>query len=83
MALIAHVVLKLMKRSRYKLVPQLAGGILAEVFMVVGYFVFEGFLYGFAPSLVNIPTNCVQGIAGIVIGVVLIKAFEKTGIGLD
>ena len=46
-------------------------------------FVFEGFLYGFSPSVVNIPANCVQGAAGIIIGIILIKAFEKTGIGKE
>jgi uncharacterized membrane protein len=45
--------------------------------MVFGYFVFEGFLYGFAPSLANIPANAIQGVAGIIFGLTLIKAFEK------
>jgi uncharacterized membrane protein len=48
--------------------------------MVLGYYVFEGFLYGFGPSLVNIPANAVQGVAGIIIGVALIKVLEKTRI---
>ena len=51
--------------------------------MVVGYFVFEGFLYGFVPSMVNIPANCVQGVAGLIIGTVLMKAFETSNITLD
>ena len=83
MAVIAFLVLKLIKKSRHKLVPQIIGGIIAEAFMVVGYFIFEGFLYGFVPSLVNIPANCVQGAAGIIIGVILIKAIEKTGVKVD
>ena len=83
MALIAFATLRLMKRTKYKLVPQLIGSIIAEVFMVLGYFVFEGFLYGFVPSVVNIPANCVQGVAGIIIGVILIKAFEKAGVTTD
>ena len=45
--------------------------------MILGYFLFEGFLYGFVPSLVNIPANIVQGIAGLIIGVILINMFEK------
>lgn len=57
---------------------RLAGGILAEIEMVIGYFVFEGFMYGFAPSAVNIPANAVQGVFGIVIGMILVKIFEKT-----
>ena len=61
-----------------RLPSQIIGGILAEIVMVAGYFVFEGFLYGFAPSLVNIPANAVQGVAGIIIGIVLIKIFDKS-----
>ena len=45
--------------------------------MVLGYYVFEGFLYGFVPSAVNIPMNAIQGVAGLVIGVLLIKIFKK------
>ena len=46
--------------------------------MVAGYYVFEGFMYGFAPSAVNIPANGVQGVAGIIIGIILVKIFEKS-----
>ena len=52
-------------------------GFLAEIIMILGYFVFEGFLYGFGPSVVNIPANGVQGVAGLILGCGLIKAFEK------
>ena len=48
--------------------------------MVAGYFIFEGFLYGFGPSLVNIPANVIQGIAGLIIGTILVKIFEKSKI---
>ena len=55
---------------------RIVSGTLAEVVMVLGYFVFEGFLYGFAPSMVNIPANAVQGVAGLILGCVLIKMFK-------
>ena len=48
--------------------------------MVLGYYVFEGFLYGFGASLVNIPANAVQGVAGLIIGTILVKIFEKSKI---
>ena len=48
--------------------------------MVAGYYVFEGFVYGFAPSAVNIPANGVQGAAGLILGVLLVKALEKSRI---
>ena len=59
---------------------RIIGGIIAEIVMILGYFVFEGFMYGFAPSVVNILPNAVQGIAGIIIGIVFVKIFEKSKI---
>ena len=56
---------------------RIISGLVAEVAMVLGYFVFEGFLYGFIPSMVNIPANSIQGAAGLVIGIMLIKIIEK------
>ena len=51
--------------------------------MILGYYVFEGFLYGFVPSLVNIPANSMQGIAGLIVGIVLMAMFEKSNISLE
>ena len=83
MALIAFACCRLMQKRVGKLAAQIIGGVLAETVMVLGYFVFEGFLYGFAPSLVNIPANAAQGVAGLVIGIVLMKTFERLKITLD
>lgn len=55
----------------------LLSGAAAEVLMVGGYYVFEGFLYGFVPSLVNIPANAVQGVAGILVAFFLQTVFQK------
>ncbi len=73
MALIAFYLFKYFK-------SRVASGAIAEVFMVLGYFVFEGFLYGFAPSVVNILPNAVQGVAGLILGIILLKVFEKNNI---
>ena len=52
--------------------------IAAELLMVGLYYIFEGFMYGFAASLVNIPANLIQAAGGIVFGTVLMKAlWEK------
>ena len=77
MALIAYSIFKLLSGRIGKLPAQIIGGVLAELAMVAGYYVFEGFMYGFVPSAVNIPANAMQGVAGILIGIVLVKAFER------
>lgn len=80
MALVAYYGFKLLHTKREVPVSRVVAGILAEVVMVVGYFVFEGFLYGFGPSVVNIPANGVQGVAGLVLGCILINVFKKNKI---
>ncbi len=83
MALIAFACFKLMNKRIGRLPSQIIGAVLAEIVMVLGYYVFEGFMYGFIPSAVNIPANAVQGVAGLVLGIVLVKVFERLKITLD
>ena len=78
MALIAFYGYRLLRSKIGNLPSRIISGFVAEVMMILGYYVFEGFLYGFVPSVVNIPANAVQGVAGLIIGVVLIKILEKT-----
>ncbi len=78
MALIAFCGFKLFHKNLGNLPSRIIAGIAAEVVMILGYFVFEGFLYGFGPSVVNIPANGVQGMAGLVLGCTLVKVFEKS-----
>ena len=80
MALLACAIFACLSKKIKPFSARLFGAIAAEIVMVGGYFVFEGFIYGFAPSLVNIPANAVQGIAGIIIGMMLITLFEKQNI---
>ena len=80
MALIAYFGFKLLNKKLGNLPSLIITGIAAEVFMVLGYFVFEGFLYGFGPSAVNIPANVVQGLAGLILGCILVKILEKSKI---
>lgn len=57
-------------------------GLAAEMIMVWGYYLFEAAImqYGWIPTLVNIPSNCIQGAFGLVLGVVLIQIIVKTGV---
>ena len=83
MALIVFACFKLMNKRISRLPSQIIGAVLAEIVMVLGYYVFEGFMYGFIPSAVNIPANAVQGAAGLILGIILVKVFERLKITLD
>ena len=78
MALVAYYGFKLLHKKIGNLPSRIITGIVAEAVMILGYFVFEGFLYGFGPSVVNIPAKGVQGIVGLLLGCILVKAFEKS-----
>ena len=78
MALVACFGYRLLHKKLGSLASDIISGIAAEILMVLGYFVFEGFLYGFVPSMVNIPANGMQGVAGVIIGVALVKILEKS-----
>jgi uncharacterized membrane protein len=83
MALIAFSCFKLMNKRIGRLASQIIGAVLAEITMVLGYFIFEGFMYGFAASAVNILANAVQGAAGLILGIILIKVFERLKLTLN
>ena len=78
MALVAFCGVKLLRNRLGDLASRILSGAAAEVLMVLGYLVFEGVLYGFVPSLVNVPANGVQGAAGLILGVVLMQVIEKS-----
>ena len=77
MALAAYFIYKLLAKKMPKLPARIVAGLAAELVMIGGYLLFESFLYGFVPSLANVPANAVQGAAGIIFGVLLAGVFEK------
>ena len=77
MAIIAFYGYKFISNKTNKIFARIVSGVAAEIFMILGYLLFEGVLYGFVPSLVNIPPNAIQGLAGIIIGVLLVNIFNK------
>ena len=83
MAVIAYFGFRLIHKRLGSLTSRILSGTLSEILMVLGYFIFEGFLYGFVPSLVNIPANAVQGVAGLIIGTILVKVLENSKITLQ
>ena len=72
---VAAVCCLLSKRTKL-----LISAIAAELIMVAGYYLFEGFLYGFSVALLNVLPNAIQGTAGIIAGLILIKIFKKSNI---
>ena len=76
MALVAWAVYKKIKKTR-STVFLCVSAIIAELLMVLGYYLFEGILYGFVPSLVNVPANLIQALGGVVFGVILKKSIGK------
>lgn len=82
MAILAYELWKLLQEKLGSTPAHILSGIAAEVLMVVGYLAFESVLYGFVPSLANVPANGVQGLAGLVLGVLLVKVLEKNKLGV-
>ena len=83
MALIAYFGFRLLHKKVSDLPSRIISGTAAEMLMILGYFVFEGCMYGFGPSVVNIPANAVQGVAGLIIGIILTKVFVKSKIHFE
>lgn len=49
----------------------LLAGIAAELVMTLGYFLYEGILYGWLPAAVNIPFNLIQGAIAVAVATLL------------
>ena len=77
MAIAAFYIFNSLQRKVRPLPARIISSIVAETIMILGYYIFEGFLYGFIPSLVNMPANIMQGLLGLIMGVLLIKKLEK------
>ncbi|MGI6028184.1 MAG: ECF transporter S component [Candidatus Heteroscillospira sp.] len=74
-ALIAALIYNAGRRST---VSAVLGGIAAEIVMVLGYFGYASLLLGKGVgAAASIPGNVVQGVFGIISGVVLLKVAEK------
>lgn len=82
MALFAFGGFRLLHKNTGNLPARIISGVVSEIFMILGYFLFEGILYGFGPAAVNILPNGVQGIIGLVVGIIMIKFFEKSKVTL-
>ncbi len=57
---------------------QIVATLVAETVMVLGYYVFEGFLYGFGAALASVPFNVLQGLVGASLGILLLRVLKKS-----
>lgn len=62
-----------------KTIARIVGGLTAELIMVLGYFLFEGFFYGsFLTAWLSVPFNAIQGAIGLLGGVVIVNMLDKS-----
>lgn len=59
------------------LLKYILGSVLSSIAMVVCYFIFEGFVYGWAPAVANLPMQFVQPAVAILVGGAMIFSFKK------
>jgi uncharacterized membrane protein len=67
-ALMALIAWKVWKEGSW--VRAVIAFVLAEIVMVAGYFAFESVMYGAAAAWAAVGPNCIQGIAGMALGLV-------------
>ena len=80
MAYVAYLIFKALGGKINKDLSRIISALVAEILMVAGYLIFESFLYGFAPSVVNVPFNAVQGLVGLILAVIIIKILNKRNV---
>lgn len=62
-------------------IPQLLGMFIAGLWMVMGYYVAGGILYGsFIVSIFSIPANIVQFLGGLVIAYLILRGLKRAGV---
>ena len=72
MAVAAYAVYKALSKRTPGIVGRIVSAVAAELVMIVGYAVFEAFLYGsVTTALTGVAGNVVQGIGGVAFGVLL------------
>ncbi len=76
-SLMALVCFIIMRKAHYKMLTNSLGMLIAAIIMVVGYVGFEYFLSGQGGAIAVIYPNILQGVAGIVLGNIIINALDK------
>lgn len=82
MAVAAFYIAKGFMNGSYakSLVGKIIGGVVAEIIMVAGYYLYAVILYGDPIAAASsIFGNAIQGVIGLVVGILLTVALEKVG----
>lgn len=77
MAALSYVMIKWLSSFMNKTVAVIISAVFAEAVMIIGYYIFEGFIYGFQAALLSMPGNAIQSVAGIVTGTLLVKMYQR------
>lgn len=79
MAFVGCIVYKVLDKIKItKIVSYIVSAIVSEIIMIVGYLTYESLFLGYGKTAVlSVPSNAIQGITCLVIGVVLILAIKK------
>lgn len=67
----------LMLKKNHKFITILLVLLLTEAIMVGGYFIYEAYLYGVAGAVPSLIPNTFQGLAGIVLGAIMVPLARK------
>lgn len=82
MGVAAALVFQMLSRKNH-LAAHVAGAVLAECIMIAGYFTYESLVLGVGlAAAASVPANLFQGVAGVISGVILISAVEKSGLAV-
>ena len=80
MAIAAWLIFKAIKKANInKVVAYIVSSVVAELIMVFGYFLYESTLLGYGmTAAASIPSNGVQGITCLVLGLVLVEVLNAS-----
>ena len=67
---------KAIKKETLDFLPRVLSAVIAEAFMVTGYFLFESVLYGFVGGIPNIVGNTLQGVCCLILATLLLSALR-------
>lgn len=83
MAFLAAYSFKCLSKLKLPFVGRIVGGLIAELVMVGGYYLFEAIVYsGFGGALAAVPGNLIQGGIGIVFAIVISEIMRKAKLDL-